>query len=249
MSDQGRYRKLFTRLWRHPGFVALTEAEQNLALYVLTGPQTNRIGLYVLSPATAAEDLGTTPETLKKRLVNVCGTFGWSFDAVARVFYIPSWWRWNPPENVNVMKGNLKDLNDIPPCGLVDAFARNLETLPQTLHETFLEGLRQRLPKPSRNQEPYQGTESVRQEQEPSALCAVADNEDIPTPNARHVAIAREVTANAPRHSRTDYLIDAFQDQCRHQKVETSRLEAVAALTAARAGRAAQKVDQSPLEK
>ena len=162
MSDQGRYRKLFTRLWRHPGFVTLTEGEQNLALYVLTGPQTNRLGLYVLSPATAAEDLGTTPETLKKRLVNVCGTFGWSFDAAARVFFIPSWWRWSPPENVNVMKGSLKDLNEIPPCGLVDAFARNLQTLPQTLHETFLEGLRQRLRKPSRNQEPYQGTESER---------------------------------------------------------------------------------------
>lgn len=113
MSDLGRYRKLFTRLWRHPGFVALTEGERNLALYLLTGPQTNRLGLYVLSLATAAEELGTTPETLKKRLDKVCLTFGWMFDAKARVTYIPSWWRWNPPENANVMKGSLKELNEI----------------------------------------------------------------------------------------------------------------------------------------
>jgi hypothetical protein len=105
--DVGRYRKLYTRLWRHPGFAGLTEGEKILALYVLTGPQTNRLGLYLLSIATAAEDLGTTPETLTKRLRNVCQTFGWWFDSVARVTYIPTWWRWNPPENVNVMKGSL----------------------------------------------------------------------------------------------------------------------------------------------
>lgn len=236
MSDQGRYRKLYSRLWRHPGFVALTEGEKNLALYVLTGPQSNRLGLHLLSLATAGEDLGTTPETLKKRLANVCVTFGWLFNADARVVYIPSWWRWNPPENVNVMKGSLKDLNEIPPCGLVDAFARNCETLSVTLHETFLEGLRQRLPKPSRNQDPYQGSESGKQDQKPSALRAVAEKEKLPAPNVRLVAIAREVISNAPRNAPTDYLIDAFQNQCLQQhKIETSRGDAVAALAASRA--------------
>ena len=62
------------------------------------------------------------------------------------MIYIPSWWRWNPPENVNVLKGNLKDLNDIPPCGLVDAFAHNIGPLPETFHQTFLDGLRKHLP-------------------------------------------------------------------------------------------------------
>lgn len=235
MSDHGRYRKLYTRLWRHPGFVALSEGEKNLALYVLTGPQSNRLGLYLLSLATAAEDLGTTPETVKKRLANVCLTFGWLFDADARVVFIPSWWRWNPPENVNVMKGSLKDLNEIPPCGLVDAFARNCETLSETLHETFLEGLRQRLPKPSRTQDPYQESESGKQDQKPSALRAVAEKEDLPAPKVRLVAIAREVIKNAPRDSTTDYLIDVFQDQSLRQQIRTSRKDALVALAASRA--------------
>ena len=38
MSDIGRYRKLYTRLWLHLGFVALTDAEKVVALYLLTGP-------------------------------------------------------------------------------------------------------------------------------------------------------------------------------------------------------------------
>jgi hypothetical protein len=168
MSDYGRYRKVFIRLWRHPGFLSLNEGERNLTLYLLTGPQTNRCGLYVLSIATAAEDLGTVSETITKRLARVCETFGWLFDKRSRVLFIPSWFRFNPPENVNVMKGSLKDLNEIPPCGLLDAFGQNLETLPETLRETFVEGLRQRLPKGMPNQEQYQeqnqktGTETHR---------------------------------------------------------------------------------------
>ena len=66
VSDVGRYRKLYARVWRHPGFTALTDGEKTLALYLLTGPQTNRLGLYTLSVATAAEHLGTVPETIPR---------------------------------------------------------------------------------------------------------------------------------------------------------------------------------------
>jgi hypothetical protein len=121
-----------------------------------------------LSVATAAEDLEALPQTLSKRLVTVCQTFGWTFDKGSRVIWIPSWFKWNPPENENVMKGSLKDLNEIPPCGLLDAFSRNLGTLPETLRETFIEGLRQRLPNGIRNQDQDQDQKQD-QEQKPSA--------------------------------------------------------------------------------
>jgi hypothetical protein len=146
VSDTGRYRRLYVRLWRHPGFVTLTADEKVLALYLLTGPQTNRIGIYTLSIAQAAEDLGTVPQTLLKRFANCCAAFGWHFDSKARVFYIPSWFKWNPPANSNAMKGFLNDLSEIQPCGLIDAFANNLDTLSDTVRGTFIEGLRQRLP-------------------------------------------------------------------------------------------------------
>lgn len=235
MSDVGRYRRLYTRLWRHPGFVELTEGEKNLAMYIITGPQTNRLGLYLLSIATAAEDLGTVPQTLTKRLVRVCETFGWLFDSKARVIYIPSWFRWNPPENANVVKGSLKDLNEIPPCALVDAFARNIETVPETLRETFLEGLRQRLPQRSPNQEQYPDQEQY-QEQYPSALRAVALKEKGNIPNIQALdnkllTIAREVIRSNPRNTLTDELCDHFLYLCRESKVDANRSLAVMALT------------------
>jgi hypothetical protein len=131
---------VFTRLWCHPAFVSLSEGEKLLAFYLLTGPQTNRLGLYRFSIATAAEDLHTVPATIKKRLVAVSEAFGWMFDATARILYIPSWLKWNPPENPNVLKGNLRDLNDITPCGLVDAFARNIDVVPETLRKRLSKG-------------------------------------------------------------------------------------------------------------
>lgn len=240
MSDVGRFRKLYTRLWRHPGFVGLTDGEKVLALYVLTGPQSNRLGLYVLSIATAAEDLGTVPETLKKRLVTVCQTFGWLFDGRSRVVFIPSYWKWNPPDNVNVVKGSLKDLNEIPPCGLVDAFARNIETLPVTLHETFLEGLRQRLPKPSPNQDQYQD-QYQKQKQKTAALRAVALKEkttdtNVPIPDAKIVTIAREVIREAPRETTTGYLVDALLHACHQRHIDANRATAIAALAVSQQG-------------
>ena len=91
----GRYRKIYPRLWGHPGFLQLTRSAREITLYLLTGPQTNAIVLFDnFSAATAAEDLGVGAGTFRKGLAEVCVTFGWQSDSDARVFYIPSWWRW-----------------------------------------------------------------------------------------------------------------------------------------------------------
>lgn len=234
MSDLGKYRKLYVRLWRHPGFLSLTDSEKVLAIYLLTGPQTNRLGLYTFSLATAAEDLGTVPETLKKRLVRVCQTVGWLFDARARVFYIPSFWKWNPPENANVVKGSLKDLNEIQPCALVDAFARNIETVPETLRETFLEGLRQRLPQGSPNQ--YQYQDQYQDQKQEHALRASAETGKnngniVPIPDDRVIRAAQNVKRDAPKDASTEYLIDALRETCNREfSIQVSRQMALVVL-------------------
>lgn len=156
MNHAGRYRKIYPRIWRDPGFRDLPETARILALYLLTGPQTNRVGVFMFSLATAAEDLKVGVETLRRRLADVSQTFGWLFDADARVLYIPSWWAWNPPENQNVLAGNLKDLHEVPPCALTEAFANNLEALPQTFHQTFTQGIAKRLRQPSSKQKQKQ---------------------------------------------------------------------------------------------
>lgn len=235
MSARGRYRKIYSRLFRHPGFVALSDAEKLLAIYLLTGPQSNRLGLYVLSIYTAADDLGNVPETIKKRLLSVCQTFGWLFDAKARVLLIPSWWRWNPPENANVLKGNLNDLNEVPPCGLVDRFASNMVDIPEALHQTFLEGLLERLPGRSPTQ--YQDQDQFQDQKQKQALRAKGGtDEKVP---AWAVAIAKQVVRDVNGKAvDTEYLIDAMIAGCQNEKRSINRTTAIAALAAVTPGRA-----------
>jgi len=245
MSDVGRYRRAYPRIFRHPEFKKLTPLGQRFALYVLFGPQSNRIGLFYMSLNTAAEDLGTTADTLRKALAEVVSAFGWSFDAVARVFYIPTWWRWNHPDHGKVLQGNLKDLSEIPPCGLVDAFARNVAYLHPELYETFVEALRIRLGEAPSSQDLSQESVSV-QEQKPAALRAVALKKpktpkpnNLPEVDKRAIRIAEDVVQNGPREATTDYLIDAVQSTCAQSGIVLTRSQALIALTKSQAERSA----------
>lgn len=47
----GRYRRVQSRLWVEPAFRALSDGEKLAALYLLSGPPTNSIGLFVVSAA------------------------------------------------------------------------------------------------------------------------------------------------------------------------------------------------------
>ncbi len=134
-QDRRRYRKIFTRLWRNAAFCALPDGEKVLTLYVLSGPQTNRIGLFLFSIGEASEDLETPIPKLRTRLLRVCKAFGWEFDATARVIWIPSWWTFNDPkDNLKAFQGALTDLNDVPQTPLVQRFCLNLVGIPAALH-------------------------------------------------------------------------------------------------------------------
>ena len=61
----------------------------------------------------------------------------WEWDADARVLYLPTWWRYNQPENANNVIGNLKDLADLPETSLLERFSANTAYLAEGLGETF----------------------------------------------------------------------------------------------------------------
>lgn len=109
-----KYRKVDPRIWNDEKFRKLDGDEQRIALYCLTSDQTNRIGLFVFSPAKASEDLNMDFETFAKRFGNVSHTFNWGWDKGSRTLYFPTWWKYNAPDNPNHMKGNLEDCHDLP---------------------------------------------------------------------------------------------------------------------------------------
>jgi hypothetical protein len=242
-NDIGRYRRAYPRLFRHPAFKKLSPLCQRLVVYILYGPQSNRIGLFYFSVNTAAEDLDSTPDSLRKALREVTLSFGWSFDALARVLFIPSWWRWNPPDHEKVLRGNLKDLHEIPPCGLTDAFAQNLAYLKAELHGTFVEACRVAMPKATGSQYQYQvpvsgsgtGTPALRARPRKAGFEKNTNGNGsesaVPT---RLVEIARTTLNLNGWNTPIDDLAEGFLDYQRQtDSGSCSRSEAIAALNVA----------------
>jgi hypothetical protein len=157
-----RYRKIDPRIWKDEKFTSVTNDEKLVVLYCLTA-QSNRIGLFLFSCAMAAEELDIPSQTFTKRFKNVCRTFKWEYDERHRVLYIPTWWKYNPPENKNNVIGNLKDIDDLPDSLLINKFKSNLEYLDETFYETFTQTLEKHYPKrsPSQEQEQEQEQEKI----------------------------------------------------------------------------------------
>jgi hypothetical protein len=113
MKERDIYRRVYLRLWRHRNFLPLLDGEKVLALYLVTGPQTNQIGCYYFSPMLACEDLGITPSTLQQQLRVVCGAFEWEWHEDCRLLYVPSWFTWNKPNSANAVKGWLDEARKV----------------------------------------------------------------------------------------------------------------------------------------
>ena len=169
-----RFRKIDPRLWIDEGFRLLSNNEKLSAVYAITA-QSNRIGIFHFSPARAAEDLSVSTETFSKGFSKVVDRLHWRWDSTARVLYIPTWFKYNSPENPNVLKACLGDLHEVPQTGLIAEFSANLRYLPETFHQTFTETFAEGWAKPCPNQEQEQEQE---QKQE-TARAARAKNTEI----------------------------------------------------------------------
>ena len=176
-----RYRRFDPRFWKDEKVRTLSLSEKTIAAYCFTA-QSNRIGLFSFSPWEACEDLDMPQKTFSQGFENVCRTLAWCYDSKARILYIPSWWKYNRPENTNNVIGNLKDLDDVPESPLIADFLANTKYLLGELKQAFVHTLRQRYPEgyPQRSpsQEQYQEQE---QEQKvktspPADAGAIADS-------------------------------------------------------------------------
>lgn len=131
------YKKIIAKIWLDKKFQTLTEGEKLTVFYVLTS-QSNRIGLFYFSPALAAEELNVSKETFAKRFGNVCETLFWQYDECAKVVFIPTWWKYNHAQNENVLKGNLKDLREVPETDLKELFLDNIKYLHEDYHSLLI---------------------------------------------------------------------------------------------------------------
>lgn len=145
-SNSPRYRTVSPSFFWDSGARGLNRDEMLAALYLLTSPQTNRIGLYPLSIAMAAEQLHMTIDEFVECLRKVCESLHWQHDPQSTLLYIPTWWKWHHPENPSVMAGNLKDLVELHRSDLLHRFCQNTRYLSGPVLERFREVVRDLFP-------------------------------------------------------------------------------------------------------
>lgn len=131
-----RYRKIDPRVWNDEGFEMLNPTEKLVVFNILTG-QSNRIGLFKFSPALGAEQCGIKVDSYGIAIGGVCKRLGWKYDEARKVLYIPTWWKYNPPENPKHMSGILGDLHDLPETELFKEFTANRKNIPGHSAEAF----------------------------------------------------------------------------------------------------------------
>ena len=131
-----KYKKIDPRMWNDEKFRTLTSEEKLIAIYAITA-QSNRIGLFVFSISRGAEDLGMEIETFRERFGNVCRTLFWVWNESIRTLYLPTWWKYNRPDNPNDLTGCLKDVHDLPETPLLKLFWANSTYLSGKVKERF----------------------------------------------------------------------------------------------------------------
>jgi hypothetical protein len=155
-----KYRKIDPRMWDDEKFIALNHAGKLIAIYAITA-QSNRCGIFVFSMARASEHLQIQAPTLLIAMRKLCSGLNWKFHEPSRVLYLPTWWKYNPPENEKHLFGCLKDIHDVPSSPLLSMFWNNETHLPAM----SVAGFRTRKPDSYRIATPYQEQEQE-QEQE-----------------------------------------------------------------------------------
>lgn len=126
-----KYRKIDPRIWDDERFRVLSPGQKLCALYTITA-QSNRCGIFVYSHGLAFEHLGIEKmDSYRIAIAKVFETLKWKYDDAARVLYIPTWWKYNPPENPKHLKGCLEDLHNVPATPLLTEFKDNTSYLPE----------------------------------------------------------------------------------------------------------------------
>lgn len=138
-----KYRKIDPRIWRDERVSRLEPLGKLVAVHCIT--ESNRIGIFNFSVASACEDLGIDPKRYRILFNTVCDTLLWRWDEGLRVVYLPTWWRYNHPDNPKAMKGCLSDLDDLPISPLLNEFYSNTRYLAGSVLQVFNECIAYRI--------------------------------------------------------------------------------------------------------
>ena len=143
-----RYTRVKCRLWHDEKVRALTEDGRMCFFYVLTSPHSNMLGMYVLAPGYAAEDLQWPVERFRKAFAELLDKQLVKHDAKTNLVLIRNYLEHNPLENGKQVIAALKVLEELPTSPLFVLLNEALERLGKPYAEPLREQLSKRCGKP-----------------------------------------------------------------------------------------------------
>lgn len=146
------YRTVYCLVWNDDKFPSVGDDLQLLWFHLKTTPFSTPLGIFYAPIAGLAEEKRWSLERYRKRLREGMAKGLWKVDERSRVIYFHNHFRWNKPENPNVLKGWLKSWDRIPECPLKaecyeqlreycdlwgKEYAKVFETLPKRSRNVF----------------------------------------------------------------------------------------------------------------
>lgn len=142
---KGFYRTLDAGLWGDGKFRDLSRPQpcgQYLWVYILTGDHTDGLpGLYKVGEAALAESLGWPLDDLRRVFGEIESRGMAAADWEARVMYVPSALKYQPPQNPKHLKGWGKAFRGIPECKLKDSWLQQLAGVAQAKGKPYVSAL------------------------------------------------------------------------------------------------------------
>jgi len=134
---KGLYRTIHCCIWADAKFNSLTDEQKLVWFHVLTNPFTTGIGIYNASIEGLAAHKKWDFPRYSSAFIAVAEKLGIIYDSDYQVIYITNFFKYNKPENPNVLTGLLKKVPVIPDCELRKVFLSDLETFAEGWGEGF----------------------------------------------------------------------------------------------------------------
>lgn len=137
MASDARYFRVTPKLWRHAATVEWSQRATLLALYLLTCPHRNIVGLYWLPKSYACEDLRWETGDLDAAMRELADDGFMRYDDATKIVFVCNALAYDAPANENVAKAAVKQLEELPVTPLLSALAEAAHQHSEHLHKAI----------------------------------------------------------------------------------------------------------------
>jgi len=132
-----KYRRIDPRIWNDEKFQKLSIEERLLTFWILTSSRINRCGFVLWSPGLASEETGIPRNRIDTVCDTVCDTVFWIRDPASKTIFLPTFFKYNPPDNLKAFQGALSDLHDVPATSLKSLLSKTKVYLKPSFHHVI----------------------------------------------------------------------------------------------------------------